>query len=137
MKAAFCILSLLWGIAAFAQNKFQLSVHVLDISKGLPVAQIAVILEKYQPQSKEWHFVDKKITPENGRIPDFLPYHSEEHKGIYRLHFALGTYFTTHYKDSFYPFVEVVFQIQDAKHHHIPLAFSPYGYNTKGISPNK
>lgn len=68
IKTAFCILFLLWGLTASAQNKFQLSVHVLDISKGLPVSQIAVILEKYQPQTKEWYFVDKKITPENGRI---------------------------------------------------------------------
>jgi 5-hydroxyisourate hydrolase len=30
----------------------------------------------------------------------------------------------------FYPFIEVVFQIKDANHYHVPITLSSYGYAT-------
>jgi len=30
----------------------------------------------------------------------------------------------------FHPFVEIVFEIRDAEHYHVPLLVSPFGYTT-------
>ena len=32
--------------------------------------------------------------------------------------------------DSFYPYIEVVFQIKDDQHYHVPITLSPFGYAT-------
>ena len=34
------------------------------------------------------------------------------------------------YTETFYPFVDVVFQIQDEKHYHVPITLSAFGYAT-------
>lgn len=116
----------------FAQNKppvFQLSSHILDINKGLPAPYVPVILEKYD--GKVWHFVDKQLTDDNGRIKNFLPLSADNpNRGIYKLRFMVASYFQKDKVDTFYPFVEVVFQIQDDKHYHVPITLSPYGYTT-------
>ncbi|EAL5187972.1 hydroxyisourate hydrolase, partial [Campylobacter coli] len=37
----------------------------------------------------------------------------------------------SHKVDSFYPFVEVSFELlKDQKHYHIPITLSPFGYST-------
>ena len=41
-----------------------------------------------------------------------------------------GTLLRTVQQDSFYPFIEVVFEIKDGKHYHVPITLSPYGYST-------
>ena len=51
-------------------------------------------------------------------------------KGIYRLTFLTADYFKSKKTESFYPFIEVVFQIKDEKHYHVPITLSPYGYST-------
>ena len=33
-------------------------------------------------------------------------------------------------KKSFYPFVEVVFELADQEHYHVTITLSPYGYST-------
>jgi 5-hydroxyisourate hydrolase len=73
--------------------------------------------------------VDEKITDKNGRIIDFLNY-KETKKGIYKLRFLVADYFKSKKTDSFYPFIEVVFQIKDANHYHVPITLSSYGYAT-------
>ncbi|MCC7318781.1 MAG: hydroxyisourate hydrolase, partial [Bacteroidales bacterium] len=32
--------------------------------------------------------------------------------------------------ESFYPFIEVVFQIKDESHYHVPITLSAFGYST-------
>ena len=51
-------------------------------------------------------------------------------KGIYRLTYHVAPYFERLQQDSFYPFIEVVFEIKDGKHYHVPITLSPYGYST-------
>jgi 5-hydroxyisourate hydrolase len=51
--------------------------------------------------------------------------------GIYRLRFDTGAYFADQGDVAvFYPLVEVVFEIRDAEHYHVPLLVSPFGYTT-------
>lgn len=111
------------------QNNYQLSTHILDVSKGAPAAGVSISLEKYNAQTSVWTVVDKKVTDSNGRIPDFLP-SKNSNLGIYKLTFFTSDYFKKNNTESFYPFIEVVFQIKDEKHYHVPITLSAYGYST-------
>lgn len=118
------------SITTTAQNKdFQLSTHILDISKGLPAPDVKIRLEKYDSQSKVWIYLDEKTTDNNGRIPNFLP-SSSANIGIYKLIYLTSDYFKRDKTESFYPFIEVVFEIKDQNHYHVPITLSPYGYST-------
>ncbi|MFC3157326.1 5-hydroxyisourate hydrolase [Chryseobacterium arachidis] len=114
----------------FAQTvKYQLSSHILDISKGTPVSEVEIKLEKYNEQTKLWTFIEKKSTDINGRIADFLPT-EKSNNGIYKLTYYTEPYFKKNKVESFYPFIEVVFQIKDNNHYHVPITLSAYGYST-------
>jgi 5-hydroxyisourate hydrolase len=116
---------------AFAQEtKYQLSSHILDITKGQPAANVKIGLSK-QEKSGKWIAVDEKQTDKNGRITDFL---KEEqginHQGIYKLTYYTAPYFQSLGQESFYPFIEVVFELKDNNHYHVPITLSAYGYST-------
>ena len=74
----------------------------------------------------------KKMTDNNGRITDFLPLikGKNENHGKYRLRFLTENYFTNQKTESFYPYIEVVFQIKNDEHYHVPITLSPFGYST-------
>ncbi|MEO7049498.1 MAG: hydroxyisourate hydrolase [Ferruginibacter sp.] len=122
-------LAFLSSLTFAQQNHYQLSTHILDVSKGTPAAGVPISLEKYNAQTSVWTVVDKKITDSNGRIPDFLPANNSN-RGIYKLTFFTSDYFKKNNSESFYPFIEVVFQIKDEKHYHVPITLSAYGYST-------
>ncbi len=120
----------LFTTVIFAQNKkYQLSSHILDISKGMPVSGVTIQLEQFNEQTKKWSFVDKKQTDLNGRITDFLD-SQKTNLGIYKLTYYTADYFRKNNTESFYPFIEVVFQIKDQNHYHVPITLSAYGYST-------
>ena len=129
-KSIFAILIALFSTVTFAQkNTYQLSSHILDVSKGMPATGVTIKLEKYNEQTKNWSFVDEKITDNNGRITDFLP-SEKTNLGIYKLTYFTSDYFKKNNTESFYPFIEVVFQIKDANHYHVPITLSAFGYST-------
>ena len=123
-----CVLltSLVWS----QQKKFQLSSHILDITNGLPAAGVKVTLSKQKNES-QWIEIEQKITDTNGRISDFLEKESQKNNnGIYKLTFYTNPYFEAQELKTFYPFIEVVFQIQSEEHFHVPITLSPFGYST-------
>lgn len=123
------IFGLLSTIIFAQKSDFQLSSHILDVAKGSPAKDIAIKLEKYNEQTKVWSFVDEKKTDMNGRITDFL--NSEKSNlGIYKLTYYTSEYFKKDNIESFYPFIEVVFQIKDQNHYHVPITLSAFGYST-------
>ncbi len=127
------LLSLLFTVVAtvsYSQNNtYQLSSHILDITSGAPASGVPVILEKFDETTKIWSFVDEKTTDKNGRITDFMNYKNAKN-GIYKLRFLIADYFKSKKTESFYPFIEVVFQIKDTNHYHVPITLSNYGYAT-------
>jgi 5-hydroxyisourate hydrolase len=126
----FTILFALLSIGTSAQkNTFQLSSHILDVSKGLPAAGVKIKLEKYNKESKIWSFVDERNTDSNGRISNFLP-SKQDNLGIFKLTYYIRDYFKKNNIESFYPFIEVVFEIRDKNHYHVPITLSAYGYST-------
>jgi 5-hydroxyisourate hydrolase len=127
------ILTVIFAISSlitFAQdNTYQLSSHILDISQGKPASGVTIRLEKYNEQTKKWSYVDEKVTDKNGRISDFLD-SKKSNLGIYKLTYFTSDYFKKSHTESFYPFIEVVFQIKDNSHYHVPITLSAFGYST-------
>lgn len=126
--------TLLLTIAAYTFSygqkiDYQLSSHILDVAKGTPASGVSIKLEKLNAQTKQWSLVDQKVTDKNGRIADFLPANAAN-PGIYRLTYLVEPYFTKNKLESFYPFIEVVFQLKDSSHYHVPITLSAYGYST-------
>ncbi len=133
MKKTFLLSLMMFIFASFTfsqEAKFQLSSHILDVTQGKPAPDVKISLSK-QDKKGNWKVVDEKFTDENGRIKDFL----KEDKGvnnygIYKLTYFIEPYFKKLNQSSFYPFIEVVFEIKDDNHYHVPITLSPFGYST-------
>ena len=69
-------------------------------------------------------------TNEDGRIANLLNEDKILQKGIYKMRFETKLYFDQKGMATFYPYVEIVFDIQTGEHYHIPLLLSPFGYST-------
>ena len=110
-------------------KSYQLSSHILDIQQGQPAAGVKSVCRIFSP-TEDWALLEERLTDENGRVKDFLEEGTTNHKGIYRLTYHVAPYFERLQQDSFYPFIEVVFEIKDGKHYHVPITLSPYGYST-------
>ncbi|EKO4622985.1 TPA: hydroxyisourate hydrolase [Campylobacter coli] len=113
-------------------TEYQLSTHILDINSDQPASNVKVELYNLD-QNRQWVKISEKFTKKNGRIADFLPYEKTENRsfGVYKLKFYTKDYYISHKVDSFYPFVEVSFELlKDQKHYHIPITLSPFGYST-------
>ena len=121
---------MLFSTVMVAQTEtYQLSSHILDVSKGTPASGVTIKLEKLVEQSNTWIKVDEKVTDKNGRITDFLNADTSNF-GIYKLTYFTKEYFEKDAIESFYPFIEVVFQIKDTNHYHVPITLSAFGYST-------
>jgi 5-hydroxyisourate hydrolase len=115
---------------SFAQEtKYQLSSHILDITTGKPATGVKITLSK-KDKNDNWTTIDEKNTDVNGRIKDFLKQDETKNTGIYKLTFHTSPYFKTLSQKSFYPFIEVVFELVDNEHYHVPITLSPFGYST-------
>lgn len=97
-----------------------LSTHVLDTATGEPAAGMRVHLSRASDDG--WERVDEAVTDADGRVTGF----GELSSGRHRLAFETGEY-----GNEFYPFVAVVFEVDESRdHYHIPLLLSPFGYTT-------
>ncbi|RZK55599.1 MAG: hydroxyisourate hydrolase [Pedobacter sp.] len=133
MKSTFLLSVVLLLSTTFAfcqETKYQLSSHILDITKGEPVRSVKIGLFKQDPTGK-WLAIEEKVTDKNGRINDFLRVGTGlNHQGIYKLTYYTAPYFKSAGQESFYPFIEVVFELKDNNHYHVPITLSPFGYST-------
>lgn len=129
MKNLLLSLGFILGSTLAYSQSFQLSSHILDISKGMPAPGVQIRLEKMDTNKKTWSMIEEKVTDANGRISDFLS-SERSNNGIYKLTYLTADYFKSQNIESFYPFIEVVFQINDSKHYHVPITLSAFGYST-------
>jgi len=126
------LLKILFFYATFVfsqSEKYQLSSHILDVSKGIPASGVTIKLEKLHVNSNNWLKIDEKVTDVNGRITDFLD-KKNSNVGIYKLTYFTKEYFKKEQVESFYPFIEVVFEISNDSHYHVPITLSAFGYAT-------
>ena len=113
-----------------------ITTHVLDISLGLPAANVPIRLERHHDGA--WHSVGIAITNDDGRAQPLTISQSDSEeseqepfvKGDYRLTFEVAAYFKSRDVKALYPFVQITFTVSQIKHHHVPLLLSPFGYST-------
>ncbi len=106
----------------------RLTSHVLDTALGQPARGLALRLEVQEPAG--WRQLASAVTDADGRAGDLLAGARLEARS-YRLTFETGAYFAAAGRASFYPRVEVTFEVTaPAEHHHVPLLLSPFGYST-------
>ncbi len=105
-----------------------ITTHILDTAQGRPAAGVAVALEFRD--GEEWRPISSGTTNQDGRIMD-LTTGKTLTAGVYRLVFNTGDYLEANHIPGFYPFVPVVFRIDNPEQHfHVPLLLSPFGYST-------
>lgn len=110
-------------------NKYQLSTHILDVTAGKPAQDVKITLAK-KNKNGDWVNLDEKKTDKNGRIGDFIKQDGTNNTGIYKLTFHTKKYFQDNNYKTFYPYIEVVFELVDDEHYHVPITLSPFGYST-------
>ncbi|HEX6521636.1 MAG TPA: hydroxyisourate hydrolase [Streptosporangiaceae bacterium] len=119
------------------------STHVLDAGTGRPAAGVWVLLERETPGSEGiWSRVEPEQTDteqtdteqtDTGRTDadGRLRLSGSFDPGVYRITFGTGDYFAAHGVKTFYPRVEVTFEVTSAaEHYHVPLLLSPFAYST-------
>src|SRR5437868_1001947 len=97
----------------------QLTTHILDTSKGKPAAGIHIVL--CHQQKKGWVEIAKGTTGEDGRVTDLLKKNVKLKLGTYKLTFETQSYFAKLAVQTFYPLVEITFQVTTHEHYHVPL----------------
>jgi len=105
-----------------------IATHVLDTARGRPAAGIAVSLARRAGDA--WTELAAARTDAAGRVANLLPTDLENPIGTYRLRFDTGAYFKAQGVPSLHPLIEIVFEVRDAEHYHVPLLVSPFGYTT-------
>jgi 5-hydroxyisourate hydrolase len=106
-----------------------ITTHVLDTARGLPAAGVPVVLERVRGHEAAEE-LGRGLTDADGRLRTLLGERALE-AGTYRLRFDTAAYFAGLGEEGFYPEVTVLFEVRDpARHHHVPLLLSPYGYST-------
>ena len=96
----------------------RVSTHVLDTSRGLPAAGVAIDF------FHEGVHVASLITDADGRVAA-----QETTTGIHELVFHAGEYLKAN--PQFFGDIVIRFHVCDAQaKYHVPLLLSPYGYST-------
>ena len=105
-----------------------LSTHILDTSLGRPAANVWVIFSKQA--GGEWQETGRAVTDADGRCGALLQDASLE-RATYKLRFEILPYFVAQNVSALYPYVEIVFAVDEpSQHYHIPLLLTANGYTT-------
>lgn len=104
----------------------KITTHILDTVKGCPAAGVQVILYRLPGEGVPEELA-RGYTNGDGRI---LNWEEVRDGGVYKLRFETEPYFGKDGGATFYPFVEICFEVRDAGHYHVPLLISPFGYST-------
>ena len=104
-----------------------ITTHVLDTALGRPAAGVPLLLSKFGHGG--WTEIGRGKTDADGRCRD-LTQEGKLKKGVYRLTFVVASYFKKTNRTGFYPSISIDFAVRDARHHHVPLLISPWGYST-------
>ena len=111
----------------------QITTHVLDTTRGKPAQNLPITL--FAQTNDSWQALATGVTNADGRIADLLAEERVLDAGIYRMHFATKAYFEANNEQGFYPYVDIVFELDGSfhsgnSHYHIPLLLTAFGYST-------
>ncbi|XP_059849040.1 5-hydroxyisourate hydrolase [Hypanus sabinus] len=105
-----------------------LTTHALNTARGIPAARLAVTVSRLENEG--WKEVARGVTNSDGRCPGLLTSQTFI-PGIYKMKFATDEYWQSLKVASFYPYVEIVFNISDtSQKYHIALLLNPFSYTT-------
>ncbi|MDQ3682194.1 MAG: hydroxyisourate hydrolase [Bacteroidota bacterium] len=121
-----------------------ITTHILDTSIGKPAEGIAIILYRGGKDARlndarptdssgravgqEWEEIARTKTNADGRATDLTNKNLDP--TIYKLRFETKDYFDKNRVSTFYPYVEIIFEISDSEHYHVPLLLNAFGYST-------
>jgi 5-hydroxyisourate hydrolase len=106
-----------------------LSTHILNTASGRPAQGVAIALSRLD--GSEWMHLNEADTDADGRCKTIFPAETPFTAATYRLRFETAAYFRAQGTPGLYPYVEIVFTVEDAaQHYHIPLLLTPNGYTT-------
>ncbi len=106
----------------------QITTHILDTTRGRPAAGVLIVLT--QQDGAGWCELGRGETDTDGRLKTLLPTEAPLPLGIYKLTFHTQAYFQREGGTTFYPFVDIVFDLASTEHYHVPLLLNPFGYAT-------
>jgi 5-hydroxyisourate hydrolase len=107
----------------------KLTTHVLDTMKGAPAAELRIDL--YRIEGGEAQFLSSHKTNSDGRVDSPLLEGHNFMNGTYRLDFHVGDYLAAGGGSDFLNIIPIQFMVSDtARHYHVPLLLSAYGYST-------
>ncbi|BGP23416.1 transthyretin/hydroxyisourate hydrolase family protein [Rhodotorula toruloides] len=103
--------------------------HVLDSTSGKPAPDMRIRLDRLNTTG--FVLQAQGMTDSDGRCNTLLPPGTHLEIGIFKITFFTNEYFTKRGILSFYPFIEIPFEVKSAdEHYHIPCLLSPYSYTT-------
>lgn len=119
----------------------QITTHVLDTTRGLPAQNLPITLFAQSNKQSNiqgniqgndgWQELATGVTNGDGRIVGLLTDDLVLAAGVYRMHFATKAYFDANNEQGFYPYVDIVFELDGSNnHYHIPLLLTAFGYST-------
>ncbi|KAJ3998514.1 hypothetical protein F5050DRAFT_1798383 [Lentinula boryana] len=114
--------------------------HVLNTSTGRPAQGVVIKLQQYEETEGNaflFNPIAEGKTDSDGRCTDLLPPTTSTETenllkpGLYKMIFRTKEYFDSQSVKTFYPWVEITFELSDlTEHYHVPLLISPYGFTT-------
>ncbi|XP_053721810.1 5-hydroxyisourate hydrolase-like [Synchiropus splendidus] len=115
---------------AMAVPPSPLTTHVLNVSAGIPAADMALSLYGQDASTKVWNLITTGVTNSEGRCSELVTKEMFQ-PGMYKIRFETELYWESLGETSFYPYVEYVFAVGDAdQQYHLPLLLSRFSYTT-------
>ena len=115
-----------------SSNGGRLTTHVLDTASGRPAAGMAIDLWRLSPEGRS--HLKRALTNADGRCDQPLLAGADFAAGRYELVFSAGEYLrrqgTELPSPAFLDEIPIRFGMAEARHYHVPLLLSPYGYST-------
>lgn len=100
-----------------------ISTHILDTTKGMPAANVTVVLEKKAGEA--WVHLATDKTNSDGRIV----YDCPKETGDYRLTFHIEDYFKG--QEHFFLNTPITFRVKSTdRKYHVPLIVNPFGLSS-------
>ncbi|MGV8836590.1 hydroxyisourate hydrolase [Cellvibrio sp.] len=107
-------------------KKAAITTHILNLDAGKPAADVRVTLHRLDTNLP----IASATTDADGRIMQWENDFTLQ-AGSYLLYFAIGDWYLQQGKNSFYPEIQISFQVVNVQeHYHVPLLLNAYGYST-------
>lgn len=97
------------------------STHVLDSALGVPAAGLSLALTDGNGNQ-----VARATTDSDGRVR----FDNDLEAGTHVIIFGTGPWFEAAGRATFFPTVDVVFEVEADQHYHVALLLGPYSYTT-------